>query len=134
MCKNETVSRFFDAYLLTQLVVTKFMANFCLCCIRKTNFLLKMELSQNLWQVFTYVAWEKQTFYQKWSQDFLTQLVVTKFMASFYLWRIRWCIPFDATCCHKIYGKFLPVSNKMMHTFWRNLLSQNLWQVFTCVE
>ena len=32
-------------------VVTKFIANFCLCKIRKTKFLPKMELSQNLLQM-----------------------------------------------------------------------------------
>ena len=84
-------------------VVTKFMANVCLCSIRKKNpqkmelsqnvwqtfasvaskknFPQKMELSQNLWQTFTSVA-SKKNFPQK-------NGVVTKFMANFCLCSIR---------------------------------------------
>ena len=48
-------------------VALKFIANFCLCSIRKKHFLPKMELPQNLLQTFACVASEKNTSYQKWS-------------------------------------------------------------------
>ena len=41
-------------------VATKFMAKFCMCSTEK-NFLPKMELPQNLWQLFASVASEKKT-------------------------------------------------------------------------
>ena len=40
-------------------VASEFIANFCLCSIRKKNFLPKMELPQNLLQTFDGVASEK---------------------------------------------------------------------------
>ena len=46
-------------------VASEFIANFCLCSIKK-NFLPEVELPQNLLQTFAYVA-SKKTSYQKWS-------------------------------------------------------------------
>ena len=61
--KNGVATKFMATFYLCSIrkkhstkygVATKFMANFCLCCIRKTNFLPKLELLQNLWQMWDF--------------------------------------------------------------------------------